>query len=264
MKIRVSELFEDPLPVTDAIELQNDTGIDSEKIKRLVLNKIGESATNDMPNRPQVKGKRARRSVIITVAVLAAVTSALAANAATDGKLFGAIVLNKHNRHIAEKPASASMEQLAPGEQPRTGWTRRATSTIVNESQMREDPLIGGSSITNVAVTRKGSVYQIPEVLTNNGDIVIFTKKNDAGWHLEAGEQLTLHYELDLKTNPGSDPDGERMEVGYIRDGELVSGYFDKASEFNYTVTAEKSGLYYFYMSNWSAGHIITTSGTIE
>lgn len=75
---------------------------------------------------------------------------------------------------------------------------------------------------------------------------------------------MNLNYKLDLKTNPGSDPIGERMEVGYIRNGELVSGYLDKASEFNFTVTAEESGEYYFYMSNWSAGFIITASGTIK
>ena len=44
MRIRVSELFEEPLPATDAIDLKNDTAIDSEKIRQLVWSKIGETA----------------------------------------------------------------------------------------------------------------------------------------------------------------------------------------------------------------------------
>ncbi|WP_123042861.1 hypothetical protein [Cohnella candidum] len=49
MRIRVSELFEEPLPATDGIELRNDSGTDSERIKQMVMGKIGETATCDAP-----------------------------------------------------------------------------------------------------------------------------------------------------------------------------------------------------------------------
>lgn len=69
MRIRVSELFEEPLPATDAIILQNDTVIDSEKIKQMVLSKIGETAASEAPNRlpavsPSYRPHRSKRMAI--------------------------------------------------------------------------------------------------------------------------------------------------------------------------------------------------------
>jgi len=54
------------------------------------------------------------------------------------------------------------------------------------------------------------------------------------------------------------------MEIGYIKNGEVISGLFDKAKEFSYTITADDEGEYYFYAENWSAGFIIISSGLIK
>lgn len=155
------------------------------------------------------------------------------------------------------------MRQIAPGETLKPDDRRLAESAILSEEQL-EDPLVRDSYVASVAVEAKGRSFRIPEVLTANGNIVIFTKGEEVGWQLNKGEQLTLHYGLDLKTNADSDETGERMEVGYVHDGRLVQGYSAKAKQFDYTLTADEAGAYYFYIRNASAGKIIVSSGTIR
>jgi hypothetical protein len=54
------------------------------------------------------------------------------------------------------------------------------------------------------------------------------------------------------------------MEIGYIKNGELITSFAKKAKEFTYTITADEAGEYYFYAENMSAGSIIITSGIIK
>jgi hypothetical protein len=100
--------------------------------------------------------------------------------------------------------------------------------------------------------------------MTNNGDLVIFTKVDESGWHLNKGEQLNIRFALDLKTNKQSDPAGEWMEIGYIKNGELITSFAKKAKDFSYTITANEAGEYYFYAENLCASSIIIPSGIIK
>jgi hypothetical protein len=81
---------------------------------------------------------------------------------------------------------------------------------------------------------------------------------------LNKGEKLSIGYTLDLTTNKYSDPKGENMEIGYIKNGELITGFFEKKKEFSFTITADEAGEYYFYTENYSAGKIIIASGIIN
>jgi len=70
-------------------------------------------------------------------------------------------------------------------------------SNIINENQLQT---LLASSITHITTEGTNGNYAIPEVLTDNGDLVIFTKTDELGWHLNKGEQLTIQFPLDLKT----------------------------------------------------------------
>lgn len=63
--------------------------------------------------------------------------------------------------------------------------------------------------------------WVIPELLTSNGFTTIFTQENGKGWELKKGD--TLHIRYHIGATKGTDPDDprERMEIGYIADGEI-------------------------------------------
>lgn len=176
-------------------------------------------------------------------------------------KQTGAVLLNNENRHIAKEPNQGYSQPVPSENQNAPSKDPVLSSNIINKDQIKT---VFASTITNITVKENNGRYEIPELLTNNGDLVIFTKTDDSGWHLNKGEQLTIHYVLDLKTNMQSDPKGENMEIGYIKNGELNRGGLKKEKEFSYTVTADAAGEYYFYTENFSAGKIIIASGSIK
>lgn len=176
-------------------------------------------------------------------------------------KRTGAVLLNNENRHMAKEPNQGYSQTVPAGNQNAPSKNPVLGSNIINKDQIKT---VFASTITNITVKENNGSYEIPELLTDNGDLVIFTKTGDSGWHLNRGEQLTIHYVLDLKTNMQSDPTGENMKIGYIKNGELNSGVLKKEKEFSYTVTADATGEYYFYTENFSAGKIIITSGIIK
>jgi hypothetical protein len=227
---------------------------DSDKVTSAILERLQELPKTQ-------RRKISVRIAVVAAAIVAMMLSALTVNAATGGKLFGAILLNKENRHIAKEPNYASMQAVPPGTEIAPVNGPILNSNIINKNQLQT--LLAGS-VTNIPTKESDGKYAIPEFMTNNGDLVVFTKRDDSGWHLKKGEQLTIRFELDLKTNKQSDPTGEWMEIGYIKNGELTKSFAKKAKDFSYTVTADEAGKYYFYAENASAGSIIITSGIIK
>lgn len=227
---------------------------DSDKVTSAILERLQE-----LP-------KTQRRKISVKIAVVAAaifamMLSALTVNAATGGKLFGAMLLNKENRHIANEPNYASMQEVPAATEIPVYEKRALISNIINEDQLQT---ILASSVTNFALEKNNGKFTIPEILTGNGDFVIFTKTGETGWRLKRGEKLSIQFNLDLTTNKYSDPIGEFMEVGYIKNGIPIKGLFNKAEEFSYTLTADADGEYYFYTENLSAGKIIIATGNIK
>ncbi|BBI30901.1 hypothetical protein [Cohnella abietis] len=260
MKINISKMVEHAGIYTDEIQIEEDTEVNKNKIRQLVLHKINEQSAGQGKHFSRKRNPSARIASIIAV-IVALMTSAVVVNAATGGKFFGAILLNDENRNIAKNSNYASMEEATIGASIPKRTSPIVTSNILNEDQLKSLP---GNSVTPIVVKEKSGTYKIPEVLTNNGDIVIFTKDNEYGWQLNEGEKLTIHYALDLETNKNSDKAGERMEIGFVHNGALVKGQFNKSKEFSYTITAPEAGEYYFYIENYSAGYIIISSGSIE
>ncbi|RKP47865.1 hypothetical protein D7Z26_21865 [Cohnella endophytica] len=234
---------------------------DSEKATSAILDRLEEF-------RPTPRRRISVRVALVVAAIVAMLLSGLTVNAATGGKLFGAILLNKDNRHIAKEPTYAAMQEVRPGESVPIHNGPILKSNIINQDQLQT---LRATSITNIAVSKNHKEYSIPELLlASNADIVIFTKKKDAGWHLDKGEKMSIQFKLD-DTDPGFysklndlDTVGNWMEIGYIKNGELVRAFAKKAPEFAYTITADEAGEYYFYAQNLSAGRIVIASGNIE
>jgi hypothetical protein len=222
---------------------------DSEKVTAAILERLQELPKTQ-------RRKISVRTAMVAAAIVAMMLSAFTVNAATGGKLFGAILLNKDNRYIANEPNYASMQQVVPGGTEIAPIKEPIlNSNIINKNQL---PTVKASSVTNIAVAENDGKYAIPELLLkNNADLVIFTKKEESGWHLDKGEQLNIRYTLE-------DPAGDWMEIGYIKNGELITSFAKKAKEFSYSITADEAGEYYFYAENMSAGSIIITSGIIN
>lgn len=228
---------------------------DSEEAASAILERI-----NELP-KPQ-RRKISIRIAVIAAAVVAMMLSAITVNAATGGKLFGAILLNKENRHIAKEPNYVAMQEVPAGSKIPPDKGPIPNSNIINKDMLK---MVKASSVTNIAIAENNGNFEIPELfLKYNGDLVIFTKRGESGWKLNKGEQLTIQYILDLKTSEYSDPAGEWMEIGYIKNGELITSYAKKAKEFSNTITADEAGEYYFYAENLSAGSIIISSGVIK
>jgi hypothetical protein len=227
---------------------------DSEKVTSAILERLQELPKTQ-------RRKNSVRIAVVAAAIVAMMLSALTVNAATGGKLFGAILLNEENRHIAKEPNYASMQEVPAGTEIAPPKEPILSSNIINKNQLQT---IKAGTITNISAAENDGKFAIPEFLTNNGDLVIFIKKGKSGWHLNKGEQLTIQYTLDLTTSKYSDPAGEWMEIGYIKNGELITSFAKKAKEFSYTITADEAGEYYFYAENFSAGSIIITSGIIK
>jgi hypothetical protein len=260
LEIRISEMFEHTSVHTDTIQLKEHSDVDKDRIRQLVMCKIASqhTATNKPPTQTKIISVRV---ALVAAAIVAMLMSALVVNAASGGKLFGVMLLNKENRHIAKEPKFASMEVAPTGTGNVTYVKPLLVNNIINENQLQA---INAGSITNIAVNKSNGKYAIPELLTDNGDLVIFTKANKSGWHLKAGEQLTISYTLDLKTREQSDKVGEIMEIGYIKNGELITGVAKKQKDFSFSITAEETGEYYFYAENYSASYIIISSGIIK
>lgn len=277
MNINISDLFDDDDEAMNPVELHADeTSVDKEKLKRLVLARIrGDAgiARGDMRAVEEARGdvtgssptRRTRRvsarALVVAAVGAALLGSALAANAASGGKLFGAVVLDKSNRGMAKEPAVASMKEVPAGATLQPEPERRLESGIIRSDLLQA---INAASVTAIPVAAgSAGAYKIPELLTGNGHLVIFTKPEGTGWRLRQGDTLAIRYELDVQTNAQSDPSGEYMEVGFIRNGEPVKLDVKKARSFAYTLTADEDGDYYFYAENYSAGTIIVASGTI-
>jgi len=161
------------------------------------MRKISDQQAAGSDKLPVQTKKITVRIALIAAAIAAVMMFALAANAASGGKLYGAMLLNNDNRHIANEPNYVSMEEVPAGAQTATSERRLLVSNIINENQLQT---LLASSITHITTEGTNGNYAIPEVLTDNGDLVIFTKTDELGWHLNKGEQLTIQFPLDLKT----------------------------------------------------------------
>lgn len=61
--------------------------------------------------------------------------------------------------------------------------------------QQIEDETAIPSTFTVIPVKKRGTQYQIPEVMFTSEALVIFTKEDGSGWELSEGDEIQIHLE---------------------------------------------------------------------
>lgn len=164
----------------------------------------------------------------------------------------GVVILDSENYEIALETTAAIPETCMADE---TLETSEENSVLPSGWQQQ----LSARSVTTVETEDTG----IPALLIGNGDLAVLTRTGGQCWNLNAGEKLTLEFSLDLDTYPGSDQDGERLVVGYIKDGQVVDQITEKSPNFSCTIQAQEAGSYCFFVKNVSAGNVILANGSI-
>ncbi len=85
--------------------------------------------------------------------------------------------------------------------------------------QQIEDETAIPSTFTVIPVKKRGTQYQIPEVMFTSEALVIFTKEDGSGWELSEGDEIQIH----LEEYETKDFRVEEQMIGYklIHNGEL-------------------------------------------
>lgn len=165
---------------------------------------------------------------------------------------WGVVILDSENYGIALETTAAIPETCMADETLET--SEENTISLSGWQQQ-----LSARSVTTVETEDTG----IPAFLMGNGDLAVLTKTGGQCWTLNAGEKLTLEFSLDLDTCPGADQDGERLVVGYVKDGQVVEQITEKSQNFSYTIQAQEAGSYCFFVKNVSVGNVILAKGSI-
>lgn len=163
----------------------------------------------------------------------------------------GVVILDSENYEIALETTAAIPETFMADE-------------IFETSEENSIPPSGWQQLSARSVTSvETEDTVIPALQMGNGDLAVLTKTGGQYWTLNAGEKLTLEFSLDLDACSGSDKEGERLVVGYIKDGQVVEQITEKSQNFSYTIQAQETGSYCFFVKNVSAGNVILVNGAI-
>lgn len=217
--------------------------------------------------------------------MLLGLLAAIPVSASVLKNIRGTVRITEENRELVGKELyTATTEEPAEKEEEDRGEmisiesqymtneeATEQTGGIIQEIGAGDDGnpcLLKSTVITPVPLeeSREGEKWLIESLLSNNGDVTVFTKENGDGWYLEAGQTLTIRYCIDPSAvDSGDVNDGEQMSIGYIFNHVFYNyQQHRKAKEFTYTLTAPEPGIYYLYNQNCCAGYIYLTEGTIE
>lgn len=96
----------------------------------------------------------------------------------------------------------------------------------------------------------------IPAIYFSPNYMVIFTHKNNCGWILNTGEELTLDFSLDTRQSL-------ELEIGYVLNGTYYELSITKGGDFRNTIRAAQEGEYYFCITNHSSTNAVIIEGNI-
>ena len=99
-----------------------------------------------------------------------------------------------------------------------------------------------------------------PEVLLKNGDCVVFTAEDGAGWHCRAGQVLSFHFER----YPSDYVPSQIVTIGYICDGILYEGTSFSEISGTYQVCAPTDGDYDIYIISGASDYLGLKEGRIS
>lgn len=121
-------------------------------------------------------------------------------------------------------------------------------------------------SVTHFAVKENGNSCTTPEIIFDNGVMVIFTKENGSGWHLKKGETLVFEStEYPSEINAVTPDKGQCVGFYYVFNNTLMrkSDTSLRELDLKYELTAEQDGEYYICLIGASSDPISLMEGKI-
>ena len=128
--------------------------------------------------------------------------------------------------------------------------------------QQIEDETAIPSTFTVIPVKKRGTQYQIPEVMFTSEALVIFTKEDGSGWELREGDEIQIH----LEEYETKDFRVEGQMIGYklIHNGELKKAEdVREGLRQNCILSATEKGEYYPCLIGRSSDITTLKNGTI-
>lgn len=217
------------------------------------------------------KSKRVPGFRLLLCAVLSGALLAVPVSAHMFSTIFQTTRITDENRGLVMEPDIAQSE-----ERPADAPPPKAPELLMEDPQKLSEAtggVIRGTadgaflpntiSVIGLLYSEEEACWNVPELLTANGFVTVFSQESGEGWHLQKGE--TLHLSLQTGRTAGTDPEDptERMEFGFIRDHIFYPGELQKAADFSYTLTAPETGTYYLYGINCSSNKIYMKDGNI-
>ena len=128
------------------------------------------------------------------------------------------------------------------------------------------EPFLIPKSITHFAVKGNGNSCTTPEIIFDNGVMVIFTKEDGSGWHLKKGETLVFEStEYPSEINAVTPDKGQCVGFYYVFNNTLMRKSETSLRELDlkYELTAEQDGEYYICLIGASSDPISLMEGKI-
>lgn len=251
----------------EAVDLLEEQGCNTEEITD---NYQAETAINNVmnliskePTVCKVKPKRTKMWFLLA-AVFIVMMSAISFGASNRR---GAELITDLNRHLVGKngigsyviiDAEGNIIEGELGTSPEDEVWK--TSTVIKSVKGELSPPY---SITEFSTKKVGDKYVTPEIIFDNGDMVIFTKGDGSGWKLKKGEKIELvveEYPIEYR--------GKGQAIGYwiVRNGKLLAeslqGFEDTVDQ-RFEFVAERRGEYYICFMNGSSEPISLKEGKI-
>lgn len=222
-----------------------------------------------------VSGKRIRLRLLIAAILILSLSGV--AFAASHYDLFrdGAALITDENRDLVGK----EMEMTAsvydkdgnlvsgPGLAPEPSLEEViGDSGIITGAEDHGDLCMIPHSISYFPVDERTFPDTTPEVIFDNGAMIVFTKEDGSGWHLRKGDTLIFetreyHSEINL-----AQPDkGQSVQFRYVLDHTLMTESTTSAGnlKLRYELRADQDGEYYICIVGCSSDPISLMEGKI-
>lgn len=210
-------------------------------------------------------------AAVLIVAVLSSVSFAFRQRNVRHG--YGAELINDTNRDLVGKALTIEVPKIYDSEgnfvneeewldfygAPDPNLFDWTTSSMIRK--VDSDAHVP-ATIDEFTVQEDNGKFITPEVIFPNNAMVIFTKKDGSGWHLNKGE--TLWFEVEEYPSEINWEKGQCVHFQYIFNGTLMDGEVIRGTlNLVYELTADKSGEYYICMVGGSSDPISLKEGKL-
>lgn len=263
MKVSYCDAFD--FFAEEAVDILYQDGIDKEIVALYSPETTIKNVMSMIENGSRPKKKRVTWKIrFLLAAVLILLTSTISFGLTKRG----AVLIDEFNRHLVGKEGEGESKVIDESEKYvyEQGMTEPTeaiwkTSTIIKSV---ENGMMPPNSITEFNTKETDGSYVTPEIMLDNGDMVIFTKQDGSGWYLNEGESLFFEVE-EYKSETGM---GRGQTVGYhqIYNGTVMQEPVSviNTMEQKIELVAENSGEYYLGLIGYSSDLISLKEGKIS